>query len=433
MPALFAALLLLASATPAAYAHAAASTASTTPEQDAIQSQIDTTQQQIDSLKNEIEQLQIQLTNTTKQKQTLQSAVQALDLNIKKIQKSITLTNAQMVQTDRQISLLGKGISTTTTSIGQAQEGVGATLRDIAELDQEPIAASVLTGGTLSNFFNQVVALGAVRDDLQGRVRDLSALKSTLQTNKNTAQQSRNRLASLQVQLTQQKQSLAIARQSQNDLLAETKNQESSYQALIADKQLQEARFEQDLLNFQAKLGLRTDASTLPASGSAPLAWPLASVRITQYFGNTPFATKNPQIYSGHGHTGVDFAASPGTPVLAARGGIVLGTGNTDLTCPNASFGKWVFVKHDDGLSTLYAHLSVISVATGQSVSTGQVVGYSGSTGYATGPHLHFGVYASSGSEIASFASSSCHGRTYTMPVGDLSAYLNPLSYLPAH
>ena len=151
---------------------------------------------------------------------------------------------------------------------------------------------------------------------------------------------------------------------------------------------------------------------------------------ITQYFGNTPFATANPQVYNGHGHNAIDLGASPGTPLKSARTGVVLGTGNTDITCPGASYGKWVFIQHDNGLSTIYAHLSVISVSKGDSVETGSVIGYSGSTGYATGPHLHFGVYASSGSEIASFPSKSCAGKTYTMPVADISAYLNPLSYL---
>src|SRR6185437_2695247 len=239
-------------------------------------------------------------------------------------------------------------------------------------------------------------------------------------------------LASLQQNLTDQQQGLAITKDSQNKLLTQTKNQESLYQAQIAQKKADEAKFENDLSNFESQLHLTFSASSLPSTGTGALQWPLDRVIITQYFGNTDFATQNPQIYNGHGHSGIDLGASPGTPVKAARAGVVLGTGNTDVTCQGASFGKWVFIKHDNGLSTLYAHLASFAVSKGDTVTTGQLVGYSDTTGYATGPHLHFGVYASGGSEIASFKSSGCPGKTYTMPVADLSAYLNPLSYLPA-
>jgi len=395
------------------------------------QAQIDQQQQNIDSLKNEIAQLQIQLNNTTQQKQTLQNAVSALALQVKKLTASISLTNAQIAQKDKQISTLSGSIATTSDHIGIERQGMADTLRQLNITDNEPLFIAVLGGGTLSSFFDEAVELGSLRDDLDNKVQDLSHLKTNLVTSKNAAQQKRNDLAALQTQLNQQKQGLTIAQAEQKKLLNQTQDRESSYQQLIAQKQAQEKQFEQDLLNFEANLGLTTDSSTLPVVGSQPLQWPLDNVRVTQYFGNTPFATQNPQIYSGHGHTGIDLAAQPGTRVLAARSGVVLGTGNTDVTCPNASFGKWIFIKHDDGLSTLYAHLSVIGVNTGDSVVTGQAIGYSDTTGYATGPHLHFGVYATSGSEIASFASQSCKGKTYTMPVGDLSAYLNPLSYLP--
>ena len=397
------------------------------------QAQADATQKQIDQLKQEIAQLQSQLNSTTAQKQTLQNAINQLNLQIQTLQKSIILTNTQIKQTNSQIGTLSGNIQTTSQKIDQAEAGVASSLRELETLDQEPLAVSLLSGESLSSFFDQALSLADLRVQLENKIEDLSSLKTNLQTSKSVAQTKAQQLATLKSNLSQQQQGLNAAKQSQTDLLTQTKNQESSYQALITQKQALESKFEQDLLNFQAQLGLHTDSSTLPQTGSGELAWPLDKVRITQYFGNTDFATKNPQIYSGHGHTGVDFAASTGTRVLAARGGVVLGTGNTDLTCPNASFGKWVFIKHDDGLSTLYAHLSVISVTQGQQVSTGDVVGYSGSTGYATGPHLHFGVYATSGSEIASFASQSCKGKTYTMPVGDLTAYLNPLSYLPEH
>ena len=102
---------------------------------------------------------------------------------------------------------------------------------------------------------------------------------------------------------------------------------------------------------------------------------------------------------------------------------------NTDLVRGCYSYGKWIMLKHANGLSTLYAHLSLQSVSVGQQVATGQILGYSGNTGYTTGPHLHFTVYASSGVQILNRRSSVC-GATYTMPIADLKAYLNPLLYL---
>jgi murein DD-endopeptidase MepM/ murein hydrolase activator NlpD len=396
-----------------------------------LQSQIDQTNAQIQQLQDEIAKLQSQLTTTTQQKQTLQTAVTALNLNIQKLQKSITLTQTQINQKDSQISTINTTISTTTSEIGQVEGDVADSLRQLAVLDNESLLAVLLSGSTLSSFFDQSASLAALRSGLENKIESLNSLKTTLGATKSAAEQKREELASLQSNLSNQKTGLAISRDSQNQLLTQTKNQESLYQQQIAQKQAQEAQFESDLQDFEAKLNLGFSASTLPATGSGALQWPLASIRITQYFGNTDFATKNPQIYSGHGHSGLDLAASPGTPVMAARDGVVLGTGNTDLTCPGASFGKWIFIKHNNGLSTLYAHLASFAVSQGQTVATGQVIGFSDTTGYATGPHLHFGVYASAGSEIASFPSSSCKGKTYTMPVGDLSAYLNPLSYLP--
>lgn len=398
---------------------------------DDLQNSIVQSTSQIDDLKSQIAQLQTQLTATTKQKQTLQSAVTALDLNVQKITKTIDLTNAQISQTDDEIASLSDGIATTTDEIGGIKTEVGDSLNQLQTLDNEPLVMVLLGGGTLSSVFDQAETLGAVRDDLETKVQTLGNLKDTLQTNKSTAEDKRQQLAALQTSLGQQKQSLAIAEQTQSTLLAETKDQESNYQALLTQKKSQESKFENDLLNFESQLKLKVSPSSLPASGSAPLQWPLDSITITQYFGNTPFATANPQIYNGQGHDGIDLAASPGTPVHAARDGVVLGVGNTDLTCPNASFGKWIFIQHDDGLETMYAHLATQIVAKGDHVTAGQVIGYSDTTGYATGPHLHFGVYASSGSEIASFASKGCPGKIYTMPVADLSAYLNPLSYLP--
>ncbi|MBP6908661.1 MAG: M23 family metallopeptidase, partial [Candidatus Pacebacteria bacterium] len=111
--------------------------------------------------------------------------------------------------------------------------------------------------------------------------------------------------------------------------------------------------------------------------------------------------------------------------------GTVLGTGDTDIACKGASFGKWVFIKYDNGLSSTYGHLSVISAKNGDRVEAGDVVGLSGNTGSSTGPHLHVAVYASEGVNVATVPSKSCGGKVFTQPIAALSAYLDPALYLP--
>jgi murein DD-endopeptidase MepM/ murein hydrolase activator NlpD len=118
-----------------------------------------------------------------------------------------------------------------------------------------------------------------------------------------------------------------------------------------------------------------------------------------------------------------------GTPIYAVADGVVEGVGDTDKTCPKASFGKWVFIRHTNGLATAYGHLSLIKATEGQKVKAGDLIAYSGNTGHSTGPHLHLTVYASNG--VAERASASCKGKNYRMPIAPTNAYLDPLLYLP--
>ena len=183
------------------------------------------------------------------------------------------------------------------------------------------------------------------------------------------------------------------------------------------------------MLDVESKLKTIVDVSKIPKYGTGVLQYPLDKVIITQYFGNTPFSSKNPQVYNGSGHNGIDFGTKVGTPIYTAAPGVVLGTGNTDTACNGVSYGKWVLVKHGNGLTSLYAHLSVIGVSKGEVLTSRQQVGLSGNTGYSTGPHLHFTVYASDAVQITNYVSKVC-GTNMTMPIAPRAGYLNPLSYL---
>ena len=112
----------------------------------------------------------------------------------------------------------------------------------------------------------------------------------------------------------------------------------------------------------------------------AYLASPLAVSRMTSGF-KMRF---HPILQTWRAHLGVDYAAPTGTPVRNVGQGVVDFAGN------QGGFGNVVMVKHPNGHTTVYAHLSHINVRRGQSVAQGQIVGLVGSTGWATGPHLHF-------------------------------------------
>jgi murein DD-endopeptidase MepM/ murein hydrolase activator NlpD len=405
-----------------------------------LQTQIDDNNTQIQQLDTEIAQYQTQLDATTKQKNTLQNAVDQLTLQSKQLTAKITVTKSQIDTTQLQIQQLSEGISTKQSAINDERAGLAESLRRLDEAEEIPLSVTILSAGTISDAWQDVDAMDTLQSAVETNLMQLAADKQSLTDTKATAETERAQLLKQQQTLTTQQGSLNATKKAQSDLLAQTKSKESTYQAIIAQKKTQEASFEQALNDLKAQFQQAVNPSQITAPGAGILQWPIdGTIRVTQYFGDTPFAQANPTLYSGHGHDGLDIGAPIGTPVHAALAGTVIGTGNTDLVHSASgaqcySFGKWVMIQHGNGLNTMYAHLSEIDVTKGQSVSTGDVIGYSGETGYATGPHLHFGVYVSAVTKIIALGAAT-NGTTpcskAVMPVPPVSGYLNPLNYLP--
>ena len=98
--------------------------------------------------------------------------------------------------------------------------------------------------------------------------------------------------------------------------------------------------------------------------------------------------------HAGRSHAGIDLAAPTGTPIVSATDGKVIQAGG------NGGYGNLVTIRTDDGHEILYAHLSKIGVKRGDKVKAGEQIGKMGSTGYSTGPHLHFEVQNKKGNAI---------------------------------
>lgn len=419
----------------------------------AIQAQINAHNQQISSLQTEIAGYQKQLNTLSGQKQTLQSQLKQLQLSQQKTAAQLKITQEQEAAANLNLQKLGVQITNKMMAISLDKQALAASLRQINSTETVPFIATLFSSDTLVDAWKEVDSQLQLNNAIQSRVQVLASDTEQLGQQQTQVTGTKQQLVKLDTTLTTQKGQIAATAATKTELLAQTKSQETAYQKLIAQKKAQEAAFENELSTLQNSLKSVT-AAQIPHVGAGILAWPFSdSVMnscvgksgalgnpycITQYFGNTAFATANAAVYSGMGHDGLDIGVPIGTPIEAALAGTISGTGNTDLSHDAAgnqcySFGKWVMIKHSNGLNTMYAHLSAINVSKGQAVSQGDVIGYSGMTGYATGPHLHFGVYATAGVQyltLGQFHGTKTPCSTAAMPVAPPSAYLNPLSYL---
>lgn len=393
--------------------------------QEELQAQIDANNAQVQQLNIEIAQYQKQLNSTTAQKNTLQSKIYQLDLQRKQLTAKINVTKNQIKTTQIQIQQLSDGIANKQSTIESDTNGLAESLRILNESEQRPLALSILSAENISDAWKDADRIASLQSDVRADIARLNKEKQSLTDTKAQAEAKRAQLQQQQSTLGSQQGSLSATRQAQSELLAQTKSRESNYQKIIAEKKAAKADFEATLNALQAKLKA-ADTSSIPIAGTSVLRWPLDNVRITQYFGDTAFSRT--AAYKGKGHNGIDLGAAIGTPVYAALAGSVV---ETNLgTAPNCQYGKWVLLRHANGLSTLYAHLSSVSVSAGQAVATRQLLGYSGDTGYATGPHLHFTVYNTSGVSFVNYRCNS--GKTVRVPVSPFNGYLNPMSYLPS-
>jgi murein DD-endopeptidase MepM/ murein hydrolase activator NlpD len=219
-----------------------------------------------------------------------------------------------------------------------------------------------------------------------GRVRELrnevKRIVERLRSAKNTIESARDAIAS-------EEEALASARsalQSHQRELVDTRAKRVSALAQISEH---EEELDGSVAAIQGKIAAQLSATgsmPLPAGpiqgGSSGMIWPVDGPVVSPFGGR--------DIGAGYEyHPGVDIAVPEGTPIRAAA------AGNVIFTQPEASsggYGNYTCIDHGGGLSTCYAHQSSFAVSEGQSVSQGDIIGYTGCTGYCLGPHLHFEV-----------------------------------------
>ena len=385
-----------------------------------VRNQINQKSADIAKLEEEIRAYQKELDSLGKEKVSLSGSIKQLDLTKKKLNTDISVTQSKIDKTNLTIQSLSSDIGSKENSIDLSKESIAAGIRRTNEFETKNVLQTLLSRSDFTEVWTDIDNMATVRETILQNVAELKEVKIELEDTREETIKAKNELLVLKSKLSDQQKIVAQNVSEKNKLLAQTKNSEANYQKLLQAQLAKKAAFEKELEVFESQLKFILDPSQIP-SGRV-LSWPLDSIVVT-----SPYAPR-----WGGFHRGTDFRAAVGTPVKAVADGVVKGVGDTDICCKGASFGKWVFIEHYNGLSSTYAHLSLNKAVVGQKVARGTVIGYSGNTGSSTGPHLHLSLYVSNGVKVDSFASKSYPGKTLTQPISATNAYLDPMNYLPA-
>lgn len=393
-----------------------------------IQQKINENNQKIEDIQKQINQYSTLLNSTSKQATTLKNALSTLELTQKKLEANLALTSTQISKTSLTLEDLESDIELAEQQIEINSTAMARNIQDMNIAESESGIEQFLANKTISDSFDYINALKTIEGRVKIELQDVREARMILGAKRDQALNEEARLRSYQKSLADQTKVVASNKAEKDQLLKTTQNQESQYKTLLDTAIKQRETYERELFNYESQLKVTVDPSAVPSARGGVLSWPLESIRVTQYFGKTVAAQR---LYTSGSHGGIDFGASTGSKVMAALSGTVIDTEAVKHKA-GCQYGKWVLIKHANGLTTIYGHLSVVSVNPGEKVVTGETIGYSGATGYATGPHLHMGVYASAGVRIvdsSSLGSANCKGIKTV--AANPTSYLDPSAYLP--
>lgn len=356
-----------------------------------LKKQIEERQSEIKNLEEQIKGTRQNIDGARKKEKTFQNQINLLESEISGISLNIRMNELRIAETSLKINALEFEIINRRNEIDGQKNYLAGILRTIHEADDETFLEVILKNDDFSDFFNQAQYVENLEKEISLKLEKIKSLKDELESEKKDADAKRKYLTDLKNELSGQKGAIVDQQDEKEYLLKKTKSQEKSYQKMLSELEERQKEIQDEIFGLEDKLRFAIDKASIPTPRSGVLEWPAEGV-LSQGYGATSQTGFINDAYKFH--NGVDIAASYGTPIYAAQDGVIAALGNSDKYCYKGAYGKWITLRHNNGLTTLYAHLSSQSVSAGQPVKKGDLLGYIGSSGFSTGPHLHFTVYA---------------------------------------
>lgn len=364
---------------------------------DELKKAIEDKSKELSDINAKIDQAEQDLKETESKSKSLQNELKKSDYTINQLNLSIRSSELNIQKLNLEIEALKYDIGDTKSRIDIKKLGIAELLRELQKKDMENVLVILLKNKSIAESLDEAQNILDINSGLSGEVSTLQSLTKQLSNKLTDSSAKKAKVEAENKNLKNRKVILQNQKTERQSLLAQTKNQEKNYQQLLAQLEKDQESLSKEINDVEEKLRLSFDPNLLPSKRPGVLAWPIklkkdgGSAILTQVYGKTPYSAR---LYKSGFHNGIDLGVPIGTPVFAADDGVIVAAEDNDKSSwQKYQYGKYIMIGHPNNLSTLYAHLSLISIKKGQTVQRGDLIGYSGHTGYSTGPHLHFGVY----------------------------------------
>ena len=343
------------------------------------------TKSEVDALKNKVAAATAKKKELKNQLSSLNSDLSALEQQIALLDSQIEAQEDEIAAQEELLAQLEQLIADKTIELKDSEEQQARQydrmkdrVRYMAEHDNTSYLSILLASESFSDFLNrwEIIKQISVRDEELFEelklIRDkVSAEKAELEAAQAEAQETKAQMEANMAELETQR----AAKIKQQEAAQNARNAANKAYAEIIEK-------EDDLMEEYKKAAAQLAAQSTYVGGKFMWPLPAANNVVTCPYG----MRKHPITGKYKLHTGVDLRCSTGTKVYAANAGTVTTSGYS------SAWGNYIIINHGGGYTTLYAHLSRRSVAKGDKVKQGDVIGQSGNTGYSTAPHLHFEI-----------------------------------------
>ena len=378
---------------------------------DELQRERDRAERRREQVDDRLDSARSDLAETRRQQQDTLSQLKRIDDRRSTLESQLEKLNAELDRAEGLLAEAEQAVRRTQAEIDRDTAELAQTQRDL-ELQQDRLKAraraTFMHGGVnypevvldvetaneldsslqymrsmLTEDQNQVQQISTLERKYEASIERLDELQELQDQAKVQRARERNRVAGLVAERQEVASQLDARAQERRQILATLERDEQQYAAAIDELEAESKSIEGRLAGIAARQKAGSSGGGGggggPSASSGRLQWPVNGA-ITSGFG---YRT-HPVLGTRRLHAGTDFGAPTGAPIVAADGGTVVSAGW------HGGYGNAVIIDHGGGVATLYGHQSRLAVGGGARVSRGQVIGYVGSTGMSTGPHLHF-------------------------------------------